>query len=400
MKKKVIVAISKLRGGGAERVASLLANEFNKNELEVEFLLTSSREDEIINRDLEDKIPITCLRSNFVRQGLIEKLYYKVLRVFSSLFCKGFEVLKLRVPVCFAYLSFVAEYHREIKALKLKLKNDPEAIVVAFLQPTIPITLLAAKGLPNKIIISERGDPKRLMKKRYGYGFIKKYYDRADKAVFQTDDAKNTYPQNIAQKGTVIFNPIKENLPVAFNGKRNKNITTFCRISKQKNLPVLVRAFADVHNSFPEYRLRIIGDTSNADDIEALNQTKAKIKKYKIEDFVDFVPFSKNVHAEILEDALYVNSSDYEGMSNAMLEAMAIGLPTICTDCPIGGAAAVISDGENGLLTPVGDSKALAKAIIKVLSQPELAKKLSQNAVKIREELSLQKISEQWMEIL
>jgi glycosyltransferase involved in cell wall biosynthesis len=82
-----------------------------------------------------------------------------------------------------------------------------------------------------------------------------------------------------------------------------------------------------------------------------------------------------------------------------MLEAMAIGLLVVCTDCPIGGAAAIIKDGENGLLTPVGDSEKLAEAIIKVLSQPELAEKLSQNAVKIREKLSLSNISNEWMKL-
>ena len=280
------------------------------------------------------------------------------------------------------------------------MKEREDATVVAFLQPSIPMVLLAGKKTKNKIIISERGDPKRLMKHRYGYNFIKKYYMRADKAVFQTKDAKNTYPENIASKGTVIFNPIKENLPERYVGERNKNITTFCRISYQKNLPVLVKAFAEIHKDFENYRLRIIGNTQNADDEKALRETEDLIEKLNLNDFVDFEPFSLNVHSEIIKDAVYVNSSDYEGMSNAMLEAMAIGMPVVCTDCPIGGAKAVIKNGENGMLVPVDNAEELAEAIEKVITDKDLSEKLSENAVRIKDEVSLKKIAKEWMTLL
>ena len=97
---------------------------------------------------------------------------------------------------------------------------------------------------------------------------------------------------------------------------------------------------------------------------------------------------------------MFVSSSDFEGMSNSMLEAMALGLPCVCTDCPAGGARAVIKDGENGLLTPVGDSHALYLAMKKVAENPELAAKLSKNSVKIREEQSVDKIIKKWMELI
>lgn len=83
-----------------------------------------------------------------------------------------------------------------------------------------------------------------------------------------------------------------------------------------------------------------------------------------------------------------------------MLEAMAMGLPCVCTDCPAGGARAVIKDGENGILTPVGDSHALYLAMKNVAKNPHLAQKLSENAVKIREEQSAKKITEEWMELI
>ncbi len=397
MNKKVLMVMPVLKGGGAERVASILTNEFYKNGYDCEFLLTSCNREDVISRDLDGNIPVIILRE-FFKKSLADT-FYKLLQIFTSVICKPFEQLGLKVPTFYSYLSFISNYHKEIKALKKVLKAREDATVVTFLQPTIPMVLLAGRKTRNRIIISERGDPKRLMKHRYGYNFIKKYYERADKVVFQTHDAKNTYPSNIADKGTVIFNPIKENLPARYESERNKNITTFCRISYQKNLPVLVKAFADVHKDFSDYRLRIIGNTQNADDEKALSETKALIEALKLKEFVDFEPFSLNVHNEIIKDAVYVNSSDYEGMSNAMLEAMAIGMPVVCTDCPIGGAAAVINNGENGLLVPVGDAEGLADAIKKVVSDKELSEKLSDNTQKIREDLSLPNIAKKWMEL-
>ncbi len=397
MSKKVLMVLPVLKGGGAERVASILTNEFYKNGYSCEVLLTSCNRTEVISRDLNENIPVLILREYFKKS--FADIFYKLFRISTSVLCKPFETTKKSVPTFFAYLSFVANYHKEIKALKNVLKERENTTVVTFLQPSIPMVLLAGRKNGNKIIISERGDPKRLMRHRYGYNFIKKYYERADKIVFQTEDAKNTYPENIAAKGEVIFNPIKENLPERYEGERNKNITTFCRISYQKNLPLLVEAFSGVHKQYGDYRLRIIGNTQNEDDEKALAETKALIDKLNIADFVDFEPFSLSVHKEIIEDAVYVNSSDYEGMSNAMLEAMAIGMPVVCTDCPIGGAAAIIENGKNGMLVPVGAAEGLEEAIKKVISDKDLSEKISVNAVKIKEELSLSNIAGKWMEL-
>ena len=392
-KEKILMVMPVMKGGGAERVASLLLNEFNRNGYDCEFLLTSSKKEECINRDLNADIPITSVYGN--KKSLI----FKVLEIISSVLCKPFELLGLSVPACFAYISFVSQYHAEIKALRNKLKNEPETKVISFLQPSVPIALISAKNLPNRVVISERGDPKRLLKKRYGYNFIKKYYQRADAVVFQTNDAKAAYPDNISSKGTVIFNPINDKLPEPYHGEREKYITTFCRISRQKNLPVLVQAFADFHKEFSDYRLKIIGEPQNDDDRAHLAEAKELAEKLFIMDFIDFMLFSSEVHNLIIHDAMYVNSSDYEGMSNAMLEAMAIGMPVVCTDCPIGGANAVIENGRNGMLTKVGDPDDFANAIIKILSNKKLAESLSLNAAKIRDELSLENISQKWMEL-
>ena len=398
--KKVAFVLPVMSGGGAERVAALLANEFHKNGIDVRYFLAHAKRDEVICSDLSDDLPLILFTEQMKPKTAAGKAKLTLLQIISSLLCKPFEVIIKPVPAGFAKLSILSMYRREIKHLRGMLQAEPDLTVIAFLQPTIPIALLAARSLPNRVIISERGDPKRLMKKRYGRKFIEKYYTRADVAVFQTDDAKNTYPKCIAEKGVVISNPIKSDLPAPYHGERNKNITTFCRISKQKNLPMLIDAFAMLHKDHPEYRLRIIGDASNDEGTEVMDTLKKMIADYGIDVATIFEPFNANVHEAIIRDAMYVNSSDYEGISNAMLEAMAIGMPVVCTDCPIGGAKATITDGENGLLVPIQDAEALYRAMKHVIEEDELAEKLSENASKLRNKLSLETIAEKWMNLL
>ena len=398
--KSILMVLPVMHGGGAERVAALLVNEFHRRGYFCEFLLTNDAPDTVVKNDLSSDIPLLFLNDFIKHESFAQKILYAFLKLYSSFFCRIFEYFKFPVPAHFAYSSFIAQYHRQISTLRSFLNARPNASVITFLQPSIPMVMLASQELPNKIIFSERGDPRRLMQSRYGRSFVEKYYTRAEVAVFQTKFAMESYPSNIASKGFVIVNPIKENLPKPFVGARKKVINTFCRISKQKNLPLLLEAFKNVHNRYPEYKLHIIGDALNTEGANVMVQLRQFVSDNDLTDAVIFLPFSSNVHKEVLEDAMYVNSSDYEGISNAMLEAMAIGLPVICTDCPIGGARQTIIDHENGLLVPVNDYLALSRAMEEIISSQNLALKLSQNAIAIRNYLQIQNVANQWIKIV
>lgn len=398
--KKAMFILPCMKGGGAERVAALLANEFHHMGIETSFLLTSCTPEEVVRIDLEESVPLNLLSEIPIKEHWFKRLFRKMIRICSSVVCRVYEKLEKAVPAYWAYLSFWSQYRNEIQKLRSIMASDPNLCVISFLQPSIPMTVLAARGLSNRVLISERGDPCRLMKKRYGWNFIKKYYKRVDAAVFQTCDAQDTYPECISKKGTVIPNPIKVDLPKPYYGRRNRNITTFCRISAQKNLQLLLEAFALLHGEHPDYILRIIGDSLNTEGDAIKKQLDAYIAEHQLDAAVQFEPFNADIHKDIIRDAMYVNSSDYEGISNAMLEAMAIGMPVVCTDCPIGGANQTIVDGVNGLLVPVNDIQAMYKAMKRVVEEPDLASRLSINAAKLREELALSKIARKWMELL
>ena len=399
-KKKVVMVMPHMVGGGAERVAAQIMNKLNERGYDTRFILTSAKKNEVVRSDLNEKTELILLSEEMKAETSGQKLVHLPARAYSTIFGKLYEKQGKYVPASIGKATIEWQYHREIKWLRNYLKQNSDMTVIAFSQPAMPIIVLAADKLPNKVIISERADPNRLMKKRYGKPFIEKYYTRADVAVFQTEDAKSVYPEAVSKKGTVIFNPLKDNLMQPYHGERNKYITTFCRISNQKNLPLLVEAFDQVHSKHPEYTLRIIGDGSNEEGREILQKIESRLNEFGLKKSVKFEPFMKNVHEAVIKDAMYVNSSDYEGISNAMLEAMAIGMPVVCTDCPIGGAKATITDGENGLLVPIQNAEALASAMNRMIEDNELADKLSHNASQIREELSLDKITEKWMQLL
>ena len=399
-KKKVVMVMPHMVGGGAERVAAQIMNKLNERGYDTRFILTSAKKNEVVRSDLNEKTELILLSEEMKAETSGQKLVHLPARAYSTIFGKLYEKQGKYVPASIGKATIEWQYHREIKWLRNYLKQNPDMTVIAFSQPAMPIIVLAADKLPNKVIISERADPNRLMKKRYGKPFIEKYYTRADVAVFQTEDAKSVYPEAVSKKGTVIFNPLKDNLMQPYHGERNKYITTFCRISNQKNLPLLVEAFDQVHSKHPEYTLRIIGDGSNEEGREILQKIESRLNEFGLKKSVKFEPFMKNVHEAVIKDAMYVNSSDYEGISNAMLEAMAIGMPVVCTDCPIGGAKATITDGENGLLVPIQNAEELANAMNRMIEEAGLADKLSQKASKLRDEISLDSITDKWISLL
>ena len=110
------------------------------------------------------------------------------------------------------------------------------------------------------------------------------------------------------------------------------------------------------------------------------------------------MPGAKEEIQEYIKDAsLFVLSSDYEGIPNALIEAMAIGLPCVSTDCSPGGARELIVNGKDGFIVPCGDAQKLADAIRKMINDKSLARECGTNARQICQRTAVWKISEEWM---
>lgn len=395
MKNQIVFLIKVMNGGGAERVVSLLSKALADRGKQVTLILTHQPLCEADLTHIDNRISVISLSDaakDYADSSLKSKL--------TMLWARFLGKLKIKHSTEKAsILKYYSRNFKQIKWLKKYFRKNKNATAVAFLYDSIFMTLLAT-GKNNKVVISERGDPCQSLSSKTTLSFMKNKFREADEIVFQSPDVKAWYEQNIGVSGTVIFNPVKSDLPEPHNGERKKKIVNFCRISDQKNLCLLVQAFSIFKRDFPGYELEIIGDPVG-NGVEGYLQTvEAEIVRCQCDDSIKILPSRKDIHESIKDYSMFVSSSDYEGMSNSMLEAMTIGLPCVCTDCPAGGARAVIKDGENGLLAPVRDAEALAEAMKRIVAEDGLAEKLSCNAVKIREEQSLEKITKKWMEII
>jgi glycosyltransferase involved in cell wall biosynthesis len=141
------------------------------------------------------------------------------------------------------------------------------------------------------------------------------------------------------------------------------------RLTAQKNHPLLLNSMALVLKQ-TDARLLILGKGEKKDELEKLTQSLGIEKK------VFFLGFKKNHHKYIARSSIFVLSSDWEGFSSVIMEAMACGVSVISTRCP-SGPDEIITDGVNGLLVPVGDADAMAGAILRLLKDETLRKKLA-----------------------
>ena len=162
------------------------------------------------------------------------------------------------------------------------------------------------------------------------------------------------------------------------------------RLNQQKNYPLLLEAFQEFSKKHGDYVLEIYGKGPLEQKV------RDQINHLALEDRVVMKGFCANVHEAIREAAFFVMSSDFEGMPNALMEAMALGMPCICTDCPCGGPRMLIRDGENGLLVGVGQTDELAQAMCRLAEEPELAEELGRQATLLRERAGVSAITDQW----
>lgn len=132
------------------------------------------------------------------------------------------------------------------------------------------------------------------------------------------------------------------------------------KLEQQKDFPTLLRAFATVRRSKPA-RLVILGWGPDRPELEAL------VKELGLEDAVDLPGYVQNPYAYMARSGVFVLSSAWEGLPTVLIEAMALGTPVVSTDCE-SGPSEILAGGKYGYLTPVGDSEALADAILQVLS--------------------------------
>ena len=351
--KTVILITNTLGNGGAQRVQVQLINQWVRNGIRVIVLQTENREQ--YNYQIDESVEIKNIRSSSNR---------------------------------------LHRYFLEIRQICQILNQNPDATVLAFVIHSIFLVSVCSFFTKNRIVFSERNDPDRWPKSAFRRMLRDWAFHAADHCVFQSEGAKQHFSAKIRNKSSIIPNPINPNLPAINEGAREKVILTACRLEKQKNLPMMIRAFARFSQENPEYTLEIYGRGEDEPQLISL------IHDLSMDDKILLKGYSHNIYQEMNRSEIFALSSDFEGVSNSMLEAMAMGLPCVVTDCPPGGAKEVIESGRNGILVPVGDDQAMSEAFKQLSDDSSLAKSLSEEARKIREKYPVEKISEEWIGII
>ncbi|MBO5472354.1 MAG: glycosyltransferase [Lachnospiraceae bacterium] len=344
---KIVFVIPDMPGGGTERVVALLANEYCDRGREVGILLFAGHDTAYPLRERVEVVSVGEPSGGRIRSRL-------------------------------ARLRRMRRYYRENRNCQ----------IWAFSVMGTVFSAIAAIGQRHLFLVSERNDPNQYDHKKLRNLF----YRRADVVVCQTPDAAGSFPAGIAARSVVIPNPIEAGGTEPYDGVREKRIVAVGRLNPQKNHRLLLKAFAGFVKRHSDYVLEVYGKG------ELEEELKQYAVQLEIADKVVWKGFSDHVKEDINRAAMFVLSSDYEGVSNSMLEAMAQGVPVISTDCPIGGSKMYIQDHINGILVPVRDDRALLDAMLELAGDAELSRRISMACRRLREENTVAQIADRFLD--
>lgn len=344
---KLTFVSSTLHAGGAERVISLLANTFAQKGYEVE---------------------IVCINKHLVFYPIDENV--KVW--FAEDEVKSLSILK------------------KVLWLRNHIKNDRPDVVIAFMLEVYCVTLASLIGVSVPVISSERIDPHFFGRAKGLLRWL--LLRRTTHLVVQTVRIKDFYSAKLQSRTTIIPNPVTDKVFSLTPTLKQKRIIAVGRLAYQKNYPMMFRAFAKVHHDFPDWQLVVYGNGPQKDEIRGV------IERLGMEGHIILAGKSDHVVEEMNKSSLFVMSSDYEGMSNALLEAVCVGLPVISTD--VSGARDLITEGVNGYIVPVGNERALTLALSSMLSSPEKMDEMGRQSKALAPRFREEQIVGQWEELI
>lgn len=274
------------------------------------------------------------------------------------------------------------------------IKIEAPDLLLSFLYPWSMKVLMALAFTRVPVVVAERQDP-RIVRG----GWLTKclrhiLYLRTKGILVQTEENKQYYRGALSNKTYAIYNPVSlasEQIGTALAAPKTDTIVTVGRLDPAKNHFLLIDAFGLFVQKHPGYHLSVYGEGPLRPSIEDYIEEKGLKGK------VELKGAKKNVTSYIVSAKVFVLSSKYEGMPNALIEAMCVGLPCISTK--VSGATELIRSGENGILID-DNAQQLANAMSTVIDDVSFAESLAGNAVRLYEKVNLDTICKQWIDYI
>ena len=368
MKKNIVIVVSAMNMGGAQRVVSILCNHWSQNGYAVTLIATFSGK-KINHYQLNEDVVLKYLNN-------------------SPLFPKNkawnlvWKLIHLR---------------------KLIKSQNPDA-VISFLTRVNVASALSMIGIKSPLIISERTWPPFASLNNKFFWIYRILFKRINRIIVQTDKSKTWLVQNFRSSNVkVIPNPAVYPVPLSNErsvhpnsviSQNKKVILASGRLHKYKQFDLLIRAFLKVKDKHSDWDLVILGDGEERD---ALNRM---VVNFGITDRVYFPGSIGNIGEWYERADLFILSSIVEGFPNVLLEAMTYGLPCISFDCDTG-PRDMIQDGVNGLLVNPNDKElGLSNAMDKIISNQEFRSKIANNSILLRDKYSVGNIIKKWNNVL
>ena len=352
--KHVAFYIGSLHKGGAERVFVNLAEYFHKEGYQVTMVTQYRKEDEY-------SLP----------QGIA--------RVISEI--DGKEITGSRV----------INFWRRVKKLHLIWKQYQPDLVLSCIGKNNFMTVVTTMGTKTRPVVSVVGEAREEYPGRLMRMLANLLFPFASGVILQTERSRDFFSKSVGKRAVILPNSLNPDfVKPRYEGEREREIVSVGRMDANKNHEMMIRAFAALRDRYSDYVLTIYGDG----ELRAyLEQLAAELG---IGGRVNLPGVIPNVAKRIEKASLFLLTSYSEGVSNALIEALATGLPVIATDVPSGGTVELIQDGVNGLIIPTGDQGALEAAMDKLLGSPAYAQKLGREAAKIQERLSPKRVNGLW----
>ena len=345
VKPNIAFVITRLSGGGAERVASILCSEWANLDYNVTLILTSFNQNESQNYDISDKVDIRVL-------------------------CKDKKLTTL---------GKANAIHRIFKEKNINT-------CVTFLPSSFILAKLASLRTHIHHVFSIRNNP--TSRKDFKRNFA---INNCEAIVCQTKEIDQYFDNKKYTKSLIIKNPATSDLIPSENDK-NKFIAVG-RLSSQKNFAFLIESFTLYALINPEATLTIYG---SGEDEEAL---KKMIADFNLDNRIKIISFTNDIKEKINQFGIYCSSSTYEGFSNSMLEAAQAGLPIVSLDCAGGCAKEIIKD--NGIVLPLNAStRDFCVAMDRIYKNYETFRKTAINEAEvINKEYDSKTIAQEWIDL-